>query len=71
VPTHNQTKLDDLSSEHRARFEALRARRQAPEQQADLVRVRPQFADHPSREELVRRGHIDPERTLNAEARLA
>ena len=71
MPTHNQTKLDDSPSEHRARVEALRARRQTPEQQAELEQVRRQFADHPSREELIRRGDIDPERSLNAEARLA
>jgi DNA-binding XRE family transcriptional regulator len=63
--------LDDLSPEQRARIESIRARRRTPEAQEEIERVRRQFADHPSRAELIRRGDIDPERTLTGEGRSA
>jgi DNA-binding Xre family transcriptional regulator len=63
--------LAELSTEQRAQVEAIRARRKTPEAQAEIEQVRRQFADHPSREELIRRGDIDPERTLTGDGRLA
>jgi DNA-binding Xre family transcriptional regulator len=71
VPTPNQSKLDGLSSEQRARVEAIRARRGTSEAQAEIERVRQRFADHPSRVELIRCGEIDPKRSLTGDGRMA
>jgi DNA-binding Xre family transcriptional regulator len=71
VTIPNRAKLAELSTEQRAQVEAIRARRQTPEAQAEIEQVRRQFADHPSREELIRRGDIDPGRTLTGDGRLA
>ncbi len=71
MPTKNRSKVEELSPEQRARVEAIRARRRTPEGLAEIERVRQQFADHPSRDELIHRGDIDPERTLTGDGRLA
>ncbi len=71
MPTPNPAKLAEMSPEQRLRVEAIRARRKTPEAQAEIEHVRRQFADHPSREELIRRGDIDPERTMTGDGRLA
>jgi len=71
MPARNPTTPNQLSPEQRAQIEAIRKRRREPEAQADLERVREQFADHPSRDELIRRGEIDPARTLTGDGFLA
>jgi DNA-binding XRE family transcriptional regulator len=71
VPSQNRAKPAELTTEQRARVEAIRARRRTPEAQAEIEEVRRRFADHPSREELIRRGDIDPERTSTGDGRLA
>lgn len=71
MPMRNQSKMEELSPEQRARVEAVRARRRTPGAQAEIERVRQQFADHPSRDELIQRGDIDPEGTLTGDGRLA
>ena len=71
VPTQNRSKLAELSAEQRAKLDAIRAKRRTPEAQAEIERVRQQFADHPSRDELIRRGDIDPERSLTGDGRMA
>src|SRR5262245_29628379 len=71
MPTRNPTTPNELSPEQRAHIEAIRERRRKPEAQADIERVREQFADHPSHDELIRRGDIDPARTLAGDGYLA
>jgi transcriptional regulator with XRE-family HTH domain len=65
MSTERQRKaLERMTPEQRAKVEAARAANRTPEKRAEQAAVREHFKDRPSREELVRRGEIDPDRGM-------
>jgi transcriptional regulator with XRE-family HTH domain len=65
MSTERQRKaLERMTPEQRAKVEAIRAANLTPERRAEVAAVREHFKDHPTREELVRRGEIDPDRGM-------
>jgi DNA-binding XRE family transcriptional regulator len=54
--------LEGMTPEQRAKVEAIRAANRTPERRAEIEAVREHYKDRPSREELIRRGEIRPER---------
>jgi DNA-binding XRE family transcriptional regulator len=56
--------LNAMTPEQRARVEAIREELRTPEARARHAAIRERFADRPTREELIRRGEIDPEKSI-------
>ncbi|MBV8078261.1 MAG: helix-turn-helix transcriptional regulator [Planctomycetaceae bacterium] len=57
--------LDRMAPERRAKLEAIRAEMRTPARRAEEAAVHASYQeDRPGREELIRRGEIDPERGL-------
>ena len=66
--TERRPRGSDLTPEQRTRIEAIRAANRTPEARAREAAIREEYTDKPGRDELVRRGEIDPERTTTMAA---
>lgn len=53
-----------MTPEQRAKVEAIRATNRTPERRAEIESIREHYKDRPSREELIRKGEIDPDRAM-------
>lgn len=60
--------LDELTPDQRAKVEAVRTRFRTPAQRAEEEQIRAHFADRPTRDELIARGDIDPDRIMTGGA---
>ena len=59
--TERKVRGSDLTTEQRARIEAIRAANQTPEARARQEAVRQDYADKPGLDELIHRGKVSPE----------
>jgi transcriptional regulator with XRE-family HTH domain len=62
MPVHNKPRGSDLSTEQRARIEAVRTESRTAEARAHQAAIRAEYADKPSLAELIRSEKIDPDR---------
>jgi transcriptional regulator with XRE-family HTH domain len=56
--------LERMTPEQRARVDAIREANRTPERRAEIEAVRAHYKDRPTRDELIRRGEIDPDRGM-------
>jgi transcriptional regulator with XRE-family HTH domain len=63
-----KVRLDELTPEQRAKVEDVRTRFRAPTQRAEEEQLRARYTDRPTRDELIARGDIDPDRIMTGGA---
>jgi transcriptional regulator with XRE-family HTH domain len=62
MPAQSKRRGSDLSSEQKARIEAIRTANKTPEARARQAAIRAEYAKKPGLDELIRLGSVDPDR---------